>query len=161
MGILSWLTGKSSKQEEANPFPSDHVLAGKVASLIEFELFQDPGGLTRLLEPTCMVVLSKDGNVGLRWPSSPEDMQELVHDIVSFAFINDLPGFKNLVETLSSFSELDGSEALIKDWLKLMGPSEIDTIAAEALCEMKSKAAQRLAIAEKPLAPGRMNSSDV
>ena len=87
MGILSWLTGKSRKQEEVNPFPSDHVLAGRLATLIEFHLCQEPGGLALLLKPTCMVVLGKDGTVGLRWPSGPE----FVHDVVSFAFLSDLP----------------------------------------------------------------------
>lgn len=150
MGILSWLTGKSRKQEEINPLPSDHVIAGRLATLIEFHLYQEPGGLALLLKPMCMVVLSKDGLVSLRWPSGPE----FIHDTVSFAFLSDLPAFKDFVQTLSALSKLEGREALIKDWLKMMGPTAVDTIVAEALCEMKSKAAQRLAIAEKRLAQG-------
>ena len=59
----------------------------------DFDLYQEPGGLAQLLKPTCMVVLSKDGRVSLRWPSSPEFIQ----DTVSFAFLSDLPAFKNFV----------------------------------------------------------------
>ena len=147
MGVLSWLTGKRPKPEEINPLPSDHEIAGKLASLIDFHLYQEPGGLAQLLKPTCMVVLAKDGRISLRWPSGPE----FVHDTVSFAFLSDLPAFKDFVQTMSALSKLEGREALIKDWLKMIGPTAVDTIVAEALREMKSKAAQRLAIAGKRL----------
>lgn len=39
MGILSWVTGKRKNQEAITHFPSDHVLAGKIAGLIAFYLF--------------------------------------------------------------------------------------------------------------------------
>ena len=87
MGLQSWLTGKSPKQEEIKTFPSDHVIVGKIARLIEFQLYEEPGGLAELLKPTCATALGKDGGVSLRWPSSPES----VHDVVSFAFLSDLP----------------------------------------------------------------------
>jgi hypothetical protein len=58
MGLLSWITGKSPKQEETNPFPSDHVIVGKIARLIEFQLYEEEGGLAELLKPTCALVLS-------------------------------------------------------------------------------------------------------
>ncbi len=156
MGLLSWLTGKSPKQEESNPLPSDHVIVGKLASLIEFHLYHETGGLALLLKPTCAAVLGKDGSVGLRWPSSPE----FVHDAVSFAFLNDLPAFNNFVQTFVELSKLEDRESLIKNQLQLMGPVTVDTIAAEALREMKSKAEQRQAIAGKLLTPGGTDKSE-
>lgn len=112
---------------------------------------KEPRGLEQLLQPTCMVVLGKDGSVSLRWPSSPEVMKEYVNDIVSFAFLNDLPAFKHFIETISSFSKLDGNKGLAADWLKLMGPMEVDNIVVEALRELKRKCEQRLARGEGQL----------
>lgn len=151
MGFLSWLTGKIPKQEEINPPPSDHVIAGKIAGLIEFHLHdpEESGGLAQLLKPTCVVVLGKDGGVSLRWPSSPE----FARDIVSFAFLHDLPAFTSFIQTLVELSKLENREALIKDWLQLMGPMTVDTITAEALSEMKSKWRAHRAVGGKSLSP--------
>lgn len=153
MGFLSWVTGKRKNQEAINYFPSDHVIAGKIAGLIEFHLFgkeAKDGGLAQLLKPACMAVLGNDGSVSLRWPSTPD----FVHDVVSFAFLSDLPAFKDFVQTLVDFTKLEDREALIKDWLQLMGPILVDTIAAEALREMRDKWKARRAIAGNSLPPG-------
>jgi hypothetical protein len=160
MGLLSWLTGRNPKQEAINAFPSDRVIVGKIATLIELHLYEEQateGGLAQLLKPTCMAVLGKDGSVCLRWPSSPE----FVRDIVSFAFLHDLPAFKGFIQGLTELSKLDNREALIKDWLLLMGPTAVDTIAAEALSEMKSKWRARRAAAGKALAPDETDWPEV
>ncbi len=102
MGLLSWITGKSPKQEETNPFPSDHVIVGKIVRLIEFQLYEEEGGLAQLLKPTCALVLNIKGNVSLRWLSSKESL----HDAMSFALLNRLPAFNGFVQTLSAFSNL-------------------------------------------------------
>lgn len=150
MGLLSWLTGKSPKQEESSPLLNDHVIVGKIASLIDFQLNQETEGLGELLKPTCMAVLRKDGSVSLRWPSRPE----FEHDVVSFALINRLPAFNGFVQTIVELSKLENREEHIKNWLQLMGTRTVDTIAAEALCEMKSNAEQHQAIAGKRLTSG-------
>lgn len=152
MGFLSWLTDKNQNQEAINHFPSDHVIVGKIAGLIEFHLFDQgaTGGLAELLKPTCAAVLRKDGGVSLRWPSSPEFIQ----GTVSFAFLSDLPAFTGFVQALVELSKLENREIIIKDWLLSMGPTVVDTIAAEALREMKDKWRARRAIAGKSLPPG-------
>lgn len=134
MGLLSWITGKGSKQEDTTSFPSDHVIIGKIANLIEYQLNEEEGGFAELLKPTCALVLNIKGNVSLRWLSSSESL----HDAMSFALLNRLPTFNSFVQTLSAFSKLDDRQALTKDWLQLMGAVEVDTIAAEALHEMKN-----------------------
>lgn len=152
MGFLSWLTGGSPKQEEINIFPSDSVIAGKIAQLIELHLYDEQateGGLAQLLEPTCMAVLGRDGRVSLRWPTSPE----FVHDVVSFAFLSDLRAFTSFIQTLVKLSKLENREALTKDMLETMGPMVVDTIASEALGEMKSSWRARRAVGGKSLTP--------
>jgi hypothetical protein len=110
------------------------VIVGKIARLIEFQLYEEEGGLAELLKPTCALVLNIKGNVSLRWLSSKESL----HDAMSFALLNRLPAFNGFVQTLSAFSKLNDGQALTKDWLQLMGPVETDTIAGEALLEMKN-----------------------
>ncbi|MBK9949831.1 MAG: hypothetical protein IPP12_22110 [Nitrospira sp.] len=134
MGLLSWLTSKNSKQEDTTPFPSDHVIVGKIARLIQYQLCEEEGGLAELLKPTCALVLNIKGNVSLCWLSSNESL----HDAMSFALLNRLPAFNSFVQALSAFSKVDNRQALTKDWLRLMGAEEVDAIAAEALHEMKS-----------------------
>lgn len=149
MGFLSWLTGRSPKQEEIKHFPSDGEIAGKIATLIEFHLYEEDEGLDLLLKPTCMVVLKTDGGISLRWPSKPESM----HDVVSFAFLNDLPAFTSFIQTIVGLSKSENGAALSKDVLQAIGPMTVDTIASEALCKLKSKWRARRAVGGKSLTP--------
>ena len=123
MRFFSWFTSKSQLSEgETNPLPNDHEITERLAIPIH-SYCQEPGGLAQLLKPTCAVVLHTDGNVALHCPSGPAFIQ----GIVSFAFLHELPAFKNVMSTLSVLSKAEGSEILIKDWIKLSGPTEVDT----------------------------------
>jgi hypothetical protein len=57
---------------------------------------------------------------------------------MSFALLSRLPAFNRFVQTLSAFAKLDDRQSLTKDWLQLMVPVATDTIAGEALLEMKN-----------------------
>jgi hypothetical protein len=48
-----------------------------------------------------------------------------------------------VVSTLFAFSKLEGSETLVKDWVELKAPNDVEAIVAEALDEMKRNADQR------------------
>ena len=146
MGFLSRFIGKGVKpEEESNLLSSDQEIVGRLTALIYFNLCHDPGGLAQLLKPTCAVVLHKDGSVALHCPSGPA----FVHEMMSFAFLHELPAFKDAAYTLSAFSKLDESGALVKDWITHKGPTAVDAIVAEILCELKSRAKQGLAGPEK------------
>lgn len=147
MGLFSWLRRRATSHEEENPFPSDHVIAGKIATLIDFHLHdpQTTGGLAQLLKPTCAVVLGKEGNVSLKWPSSPD----FVREAISFVLLSELPAFKNFVQELAGLSQVKGGENVVNDWLQLMAPTMVDNIVAEAVQEMKSKCEARLRHADE------------
>lgn len=147
MGLFSWLKRRATSHEEENPFPSDRVIAGKLATLIDFHLHdpQTTGGLAQLLKPTCVVVLEKDGNVSLKWPSSPDFAREAI----SFVLLSELPAFKDFVQQLTILSQVKGGEGVVNDWLQLMGPTMVDNIVVEAVQAMKSKCEARLKLADE------------
>lgn len=126
-------------QRSITSFLSDHEIAGRLSTLLYVNLCQHPGRLALLLKPTCAVVLHKEGSVILHYPSGPP----FPHGVVSFAFLHDLPAFTSVVSTLFAFSKLEGSETLVKDWVELKAPNDVEAIVAEALDEMKRNADQR------------------
>ncbi len=134
MDLFSWIKGKK-KIPLANSIPDDYTIAGKIASIIQSSIVDDEVGIKELLEPNCATVLYTNGMVGLHWLSGPESMQ----NVVSFALINRLPAFNSFVASLNDISKLGNSE-VIDIYLQSVGFMTIDTIAKQALFEMKNNA---------------------